>query len=105
MRSISLIVSAVITAVLSTLCCLPAFLFLFFGISVGSLSFLSELGYLRIPFGILTILLLFLAYKKSKTNISCACENKGKIIMITSLFVILFFLLLFYPEFLVYFVD
>ncbi|AXH14693.1 transporter [Malaciobacter mytili] len=105
MKSINLVVSAVITAVLATLCCLPAFLFLFFGVSVAGLSFLSELGFLRIPLSILTIILLFIAYKKSKNSIICECKNRKKSIIISIGLFLLFFALLFYPEFLVYFVD
>ncbi|RXJ84857.1 transporter [Arcobacter sp. CECT 8985] len=108
MKKITLIVSAVFTAILSTMCCIPAFLFVFFGASIGGLSFLSDLGFLRIPFFILTILLLILAFKKSnKKNIECACSKKDiikKSVIFSSLF-ILFFVLLFYPEFSVYFIN
>lgn len=105
MKSISLLVSAVITAVLSTLCCLPAFLFLFFGVSAGSLSFLTQFDYLRVPFAILTFILLFLAYKKSKMKVSCTCTNKTKLVVTFLSLIMVFFVLLFYPEFSVYFID
>ncbi|RXJ94241.1 transporter [Malaciobacter molluscorum] len=108
MKKIALIVSAVFTAVLSTLCCIPAFLFIFFGVSVGGLTFLSDLGYLRIPFFIITIILLFFAFKKSNSkNIKCACSKKEilkKSFVFSSIF-LLFFVLLFYPEFSVYFIN
>ena len=40
------IIGAVFTALLSTLCCLPALLFLFFGVSSGVLSFFTTLEYI-----------------------------------------------------------
>jgi len=104
MKHIDLIVTAVFTAVLSTSCCLPAFLYLFFGISVGSLSFLQELGFLRIPLAILSILLLFLYYKKSKQSVFC--EKRKKIdIKKYVLYPLIIVILLSYPEFSVYFVE
>ena len=47
-ESLSMI-GAVFTALLSTLCCLPAFLFLFFGVSSGVLTYFTTLEYTRIP--------------------------------------------------------
>jgi mercuric ion transport protein len=104
MKHIDLIVTAVFTAVLSTSCCLPAFLYLFFGISVGSLSFLQEFGFLRIPLALLSIILLVLYYKKSKQSIFC--EKTKKIdIKKYIVFPMLIMILLLYPEFSVYFVE
>ena len=107
MKNINLIVPAVISAVLSTLCCLPAFLFLFFGISVGSLSFLIELDFLRVPLSIFSLVLLTAFFIKNRQNISCECENNNKtrVYLGSFSFCVVIVALLFYPEFLVYFVE
>ena len=101
------IFGAVSAALLSTLCCLPAFLFIFFGISSGILTYFTSLGYLRIPMAILTVLLFILAIRQSNKNISCQKDRKRKIIQYTfsiGLFFLLIFLL-FYPEIIPYFMD
>lgn len=108
MKNISLVVSAVITAILSTACCVPAFLFLFFGVSAGSLSFLTELDFVRVPFAILSISLLGLFFVKNKQKVSCQCNSESGLVKsyITIVLLGLFIgILLFYPEFLVYFVE
>jgi len=107
MKKINLFLTAVLTAVLSTSCCLPAFLFLFFGISVGSLSFLQELEFLRIPLALISIVLLCLYFMKRKQMLACECQKKVDIktyILGVSLPLIIG-VLLFYPEFSVYFVE
>ena len=73
------IIGAVFTALLSTLCCLPAFLFLFFGLSSGALSFLTQLEFLRIPLALLTLLFFILAWVKQNKNIHCECNKTKKI--------------------------
>ncbi|MGB7402995.1 MAG: mercuric transporter MerT family protein [Arcobacter sp.] len=101
------IIGAVLTALLSTLCCLPAFLFIFFGISSGVLTYFTSLDYLRTPMAILTIALLFFAIKRLKKKISCECSKKDIIIQ-CSLFITFFsliFFLLFYPELIPLFMD
>jgi mercuric ion transport protein len=101
------IFGAVITALLSTLCCLPAFLFIFFGISSGILTYFTSLEYLRIPMAILTVLLFILAIRQSNKNISCEKDRKRKILQYTfsiGFFFLLIFLL-FYPEIIPYFMD
>lgn len=107
MKNINLFFTAVFTAVLSTSCCLPAFLFLFFGISVGSLSFLQELEFLRIPLALLSLVLLVLYFVKRKKMISCECEKKVdiKTYILGVSFPLIIGMLLFYPEFSVYFVE
>ncbi|RXJ79963.1 mercuric transporter MerT family protein [Arcobacter sp. F2176] len=101
------IIGAVLTALLSTLCCLPAFLFLFFGISSGVLTYFTELDFLRIPMVIITFALLFFAVKRFKKKISCKCTKKQRTIHIifTTLFFSLIFFLLLYPELIPLFMD
>lgn len=99
-------IGAVFTAVLSTACCLPAFLFLFLGISSGYLSFLSSLDVLRIPFAIFSIFLLALAiYKNKDCKSSCNINSiqMGKLFL--AILVLLIMFLLFYPEIIPYFMD
>jgi len=101
------IFGTVSAALLSTLCCLPAFLFIFFGVTSGVLTYFTSLGYLRIPMAILTVLLFILAIRQSNKNISCQKDRKRKIIQYTfsiGLFFLLMFLL-FYPEIIPYFMD
>ena len=108
MKKINLpIIGAVITALLSTLCCLPAFLFIFFGISSGVLSYFTTLAYLRVPLAILTIILLIYGVKKYKKNISCECSKKDYLKKVLLSFVMFFIIvfLLFYPEIIPYFMD
>ncbi|PUE66561.1 transporter [Arcobacter caeni] len=101
------IISAVTTALLSTLCCLPAFLFIFFGFSSGVLTYFATLEYTRIPLVILTIILFIFAFKSLKKKISCKCERKEifKQYLFFFIFFILIMALLFYPEFLSLFME
>ena len=107
MKNIGIFWTAIFTAVLSTSCCLPAFLFLFFGVSVGSLSFLQELNFLRIPLSILSIVFLIYYFVKSRKAISCECTKSVSIwkYVLGILFPLIIALILFYPEFAVYFVE
>ncbi|WP_375723148.1 hypothetical protein LXN10_11460 [Arcobacter sp. KX21116] len=101
------IIGAVLTALLSTLCCLPAFLFIFFGISSGVLTYFTELDFLRIPMVILTFALLFFGIKRLKKKISCKCTKKQRVLQIifTTLFFSLIFFLLLYPELIPLFME
>lgn len=106
-KGILAIIGAVLTALLSTLCCLPAFLFIFFGISSGVLSYFTTLGYIRVPLAILTIVLFVYGVKKYRNKISCNCK-KGDVFKKTIFFSFAFFIilfLLFYPEIIPYFMD
>lgn len=101
------IIGAVFTALLSTLCCLPAFLFLFFGISSGILTYLTTLEYTRIPLTFLTIGFFIFTFVNFRKKITCKC-SKNEIFKQYILFLIFFIViitLLFYPEFLSYFMD
>lgn len=101
------IIGAVLTALLSTLCCLPAFLFLFFGISSTALTFLTHLEFIRIPLALLACVFFIVGFIKQNRKISCECSQKNKLQQaIISLLVFLAVLaLLFYPEFLPLFLE
>jgi len=104
--SFSLII-AVTAALLSTLCCLPALLFLFFGISSAILGFFTTLEYTRIPLFILTILFFILAIYNFRKRISCNCNKKDRMFQYISftIFCILILFLLFYPELIALFME
>ncbi len=101
------IIGAVFTALLSTLCCLPAFIFLFFGVSSGVLSFFTTLEYTRVPLAILAIILFIFTIYNFRKKISCSCNKKEKIkqYFLFIIFFILILLLLFYPELIPLFME
>lgn len=99
-------IGAVITALLSTMCCLPAFLFLLFGISSAYLSFLTTLDVIRIPFAIFSVFLLGLAiYKNKNCKDGCSVNSMQLSKAFISILVLLVAFLLFYPEILPYFLG
>lgn len=101
------IIGAVFTALLSTLCCLPAFLFLFFGVSSGVLTYFTTLEYTRVPLAVLTIGFFLFAFFNFRKKISCKCTKKElfKQYVFFAIFFILISALLFYPELIPYFMD
>jgi len=101
------LIGAVITALLSTLCCLPALLFLFFGISSGILGFFRTLEYTRIPLLILTILFFILAIYNFRKKISCSYNKKDRIFqyIFFTIFCLSILFLLFYPELIALFME
>jgi mercuric ion transport protein len=104
--SLSLI-SAVFAALFSTLCCLPAFVFIFFGINSSLLAFFTTFEYLRIPMAILSIGLFLLGIIQFKRNLFCICDKKS-LIKTYAIFIIIFWilsLLLLYPEILPLFME
>lgn len=101
------IIGAVFTALLSTLCCLPAFIFIIFGVSSGFLTYFTSLDFLRIPMALLTVILFILGIKSLNKKISCECSVKDRLKqygVLTLIFLFIVFLLL-YPEILPYFMD
>lgn len=70
------IIGAVFTALLSTICCLPALLFLFFGVSSGVLSFFTTLEYTRVPLAILSTIFFIIGIYNFRKNIACKCSKK-----------------------------
>ena len=101
------IIGAVVTALLSTLCCLPAFVFLFFGITSGVLSFFTNLEFTRVPLAILTLFFLFFAFRNFRRKISCKYDKKQRLKSYFFLFLFFIFILvlLFYPEILPLFME
>ncbi len=101
------VIGAVITALLSTLCCMPAFLFIFFGVSSGVLTYFTNFDYLRIPMAMTSVAFLIFGIKRLRKKISCECSKKDIIIhyLLFILFFSLIFFLLFYPELIPLFMD
>lgn len=102
-----MIFGAVVTALLSTMCCLPAFLFLLFGISSGVLVYFANLEYTRIPLAILAIIFFIFAFINFKRKITCKCSKKEMLKQYSFFILFSIFLgsLLFYPEILPLFMD
>lgn len=103
-----LIGGAFAASILSTACCAPAFLFVVFGISMGSLGFLSSLEFMRIPMALVAILcFIYALYSKIKLQKSCNCTNATSF-KTYAIFAALFLIIvsfLFYPEILPIFMD
>ncbi|OCL82116.1 transporter [Arcobacter porcinus] len=101
------IIGAVITAFLSTLCCLPALLFIFFGVSSGVLSYFTTLEKTRVPLAILAIIFFLITIYNFKKKVACNCDKKIRIrsYILALIFFILILLLLFYPEILPLFME
>lgn len=95
-KSRILAISAVFTAIFSTLCCLPALIFVIFGVSSGVLAFFVQFESIRwILAGISVVLLI-----SSIRTKSCACDKNaliGRYASFGLLFVVIL-ILLFYPE-------
>jgi TusA-related sulfurtransferase len=90
----TIILSSVISAILASSCCLAPLLFLLFGVSVGSLTFLQTFAPYHIYFSIFaTVLIVYLWYdylKKKKNQLFCAtalCKNYKLYLIVGSLFV------------------
>ncbi|PHS39857.1 MAG: hypothetical protein COB07_05515 [Sulfurovum sp.] len=90
----TLIVGSLFSALLAGSCCLAPLLFLLFGVSVGSLSFLQILAPYQLYFSLgatLVILYLWYDYFKSKKEIkTCSrllCKNHKLYLGLGTLFV------------------
>lgn len=101
------VLGAVLSAFLSTLCCLPALLFIFFGFSSGVMTYFTSLEYLRIPMIVLTVILFILGIRQLNKKILCAKDKNVKIKQyFIAIFIFVFLiLLLFYPEIIPMFME
>lgn len=92
------------SAVMATLCCLPALLFLLFGATFSLLSFLNPLVDFRLEFSIIAVLFFILwgilIFKGAK-NCDLKARKRTKFLAIFYLVLLVFLLL--YPEILGYF--
>jgi len=92
----ALIVGAVVTAVLASTCCLGPLLFLLFGISVGSLSFLHIFSPYRDYFALIAIAVIgylwwnyFFKLRKRAVCEGSICKNYLKYLSIGTFFVVI----------------
>ncbi len=102
----SLMIGGIVSAILASTCCLGPLLFLLFGVSVGSLSFLQKFApyhnYLSIGAVAVTGYLWFDWLRVRKERIACAtslCKNYTLYLTIGTLFVVV---LVTYPWWVVY---
>ncbi|MDU7070521.1 aryl sulfotransferase [Campylobacter ureolyticus] len=101
-KSISLAISAFISAVLATSCCLPALCFLLFGSSFGALSFFEPLSKYRWILSLIAgiFFLAFIYYKFIKRCTQNCCVKKTSLKAKLGIFLtfLIFMFILFYPE-------
>jgi len=97
----TLIGGAFVTAILATSCCLAPLLFLIFGVSMSSLSFLQMFAPYKAYFSVASAgVILYLWYdyfklqKKSTTCSSTLCKNHQLYLVVGTVFVLV---LLTYP--------
>ena len=102
----SLMIGGIISAILASTCCLGPLLFLLFGISVGSLSFLEKFApyhnYFSIGAVAVTSYLWFDWFRGRKDRVACAtslCKNYTLYLSIGTIFVLI---MLTYPWWVVY---
>lgn len=92
------------SAIMATLCCLPALIFLLFGTTFSLLSFFTPLVDFRLEFSIIAVLFFilwgFLIFKGLK-NCDLKTKRRTKILAVSYLVLLVF--LLFYPEIFGYF--
>ena len=90
----TIILGSIISAILASTCCLAPLLFLLFGVSMGSLTFLQIFAPYHTYFSIIAFCLIaYLWYdyfKKRKDKVACAtplCKNYKLYLILGSLFV------------------
>ena len=105
----TLIVGAVVTAILASTCCLAPLLFLLFGISVGSLSFLQFFAPYKIYFTISAVLIIsylwgnyFFVLRKKVVCEGNICKNYLKYLVVGTIFVAV---MLTYPYWVLYLIG
>ena len=91
----AIIFSSIVSAILASTCCLAPLLFLLFGVSMGSLTFLQIFAPYHTYFSIIAFCLIaYLWYdyfKKRKNNLVCAtplCKNYKLYLILGSFFVL-----------------
>jgi mercuric ion transport protein len=95
--------AALSAAFFSSICCLPPLLFMVFGISVGWMSFVTSIGFLRLPLAVGALLLFALSVYNYNKNTQCS-YNKNKIVKYSIIFIVIMLFLL-YPEISIYFIG
>lgn len=90
----TLIAGSIISAILASTCCLAPLLFLIFGVSMGSLSFLQVFAPYHVYFSLVAILIIaylwFDYFRRTKERLVCAtqlCKNYKLYLSLGTLFV------------------
>lgn len=91
--------SAFVSAFLATACCLPALLFLFFGVSFGFLSFLESLSPFRIPLTLLSLVIVYLSYRAHRQkNLTCHVQKRRYFFVVYTVILGGILMVLLFPE-------
>lgn len=105
-REIQGILTALVSAILATLCCLPPLLFLLFGISFGFLSFLETLTPFRIPLSLFSLTILWFSWRTYRTKcVTCNLQKKKQYGWMYGVILGVMVLILLYPEFAQFFLE
>ncbi len=105
----ALIVGSIVSAILASTCCLAPLLFLIFGVSVSSLSFLEIFApfhnYFSV-FSIVVVIYLWIKYfTKVRNQLSCStklCKNYKLYLSVGTFFILI---LTTYPYWAIYLLD
>ncbi len=93
------VVSAFVSAFLATACCLPALLFLVFGLSFGFLSFLESLTPFRIPLTLLSLGILYLSYRSHRQkSLTCNVQKRHRFFLLYTAILGSILMILLFPE-------
>ncbi len=105
----TLIIGASVTAILASTCCLAPLLFLLFGVSVGSLSFLQFFAPYKIYFTIAAVVIIsylwgnyFFVLRKKHVCEGSICKNYLKYLTLGTIFVVI---MLTYPYWVIYLIG
>jgi len=106
---LALIIGSIVSAILASTCCLAPLLFLIFGVSVSSLSFLQIFAPYKMYFSIFAIIVIvYLWYnytKRRKNQLVCAsplCKNHKLYLSLGTVFVSI---LITYPYWVIYILE
>lgn len=100
------LLGAFLSALLATSCCMPALLFLLFGVSFGFLSFLEYLSPFRIPLSLLSLAILYLSWRSQRCSVfTCKLQKRNLYVWIYGLVLGAIVFILLYPEMAVFFFE
>ena len=93
------VLSAFISALLATACCLPPLLFLLFGLSFGFLTFLESLTPFRIPLTLLSLFILYFSYQVHRQkNLTCNLQKRRYFLVLYTCILGGILMVLLFPE-------
>jgi len=93
------VLTALLSALGATACCLPPLLFLLFGVSFGFLSFLEVLTPFRIPLSLLSLFVLWLSWRNyTHHSVTCNLQKRKRYVWFYSIILGVVLIILLYPE-------